>query len=308
MVEVRRCILTLLHNPPTMSSNEVEILKESLTNMPRLRKWRESVGLEHFASLMLAVFRANESAEERETIWNGFLENLWQTEENLSDQVFSGWTNELSRALSNPDPEKRVQALRALGDMARHLKSNEAVVDGIVRCLYDNAKAVRDLSVYTTEGFASIQMVKALAHSFTAHFSQGPASDDPDRTTVWHAAFALDLIIDRLGLSDCERDDLAEKLLQTLLRVLSGPDASSLDIWKIGDSLGEHIKGKRALAILTEMFANSNPVVRDSAIHGLGHLRGSEAMALITLALSDPDAKVREEAQNARVHIESGAD
>lgn len=308
MVEVRRCILTLCIIAPTMSSNEGEILKESLTNMQRLRRWRESVGLEHFASVMLEAFRASESAEERETIWDGFLENLSQTEENLSEQAFSDWTNELLRALSNHDPEKRLQALTALRDMAKHLKGREAVISGLVRCLYDNSKAVRDQAVYTTEWFADVLLVKALANSFSDHISRGPASDDPDKTTIWHAAFALDLVIDGLGLSDFERDDIAEKLLQTLLRVVSGPDASSLDIWKIGDSIGEHIKGKRALAILTEMFAHSNPVVRDSAIHGLGHLRGSEAMALITLALSDPDAEVREEAQNARAHIESGAD
>jgi HEAT repeat protein len=282
-----------------MSFNEPEIMKELLTNMHRLRQWRESVGFEYFASAMLKAFRESRSAEDRERIWNGFLEVLSQKEEVLSDAEFSDWINELLKALSDPDPEMRLQALTPLTDMAKYLKKNDDVISALVRCLYDNSKAVRDQAVYAAEGFASRQLVVALASSLTDLVSHGPASDDPDKTTVWHGAFALDRVINRSHLNDYERDDVAEKLLRALLKVISRRDASGLDIWKIGDSLGEHVKGKRALAMLTEMFAHPNPVVRDSAVHGLGHLGGPEAVRLVNLALSDPAAEVRDEATRA---------
>lgn len=286
-----------------MSFNETESIKKLLTNSHRLREWCESVGVEHFASVMLRAFRESGSAEERETIWNGFLDALSQKEAVLSDTVFCDWINELLKALSDRAPDKRLQGLIPLNDMAKYLKNNADVISGVVRCLYDNSKAVRDQALYAAEGFASRQLVVALAISLTDFISHGPAVDDPDQTSVWHGVFALDRVIDSLPLNDHERDDVAEKLFQALLKLIDMPDRSELDIWKIGDSLGEHVKGKRALAILAEMLAHPNPVVRDSAVHGLGHLGGPEAVKLVYLALSDPVAEVRDEASRAIASI-----
>ncbi|HEY2976317.1 MAG TPA: HEAT repeat domain-containing protein [Pyrinomonadaceae bacterium] len=280
-------------------SNEAEITNELLAKMQRLRKRRESVGVECFASEMLEAFRESRSAEDRDAIWNGFLEVLSEREDVLSDLGFSDWVNELLMALSDPDRAKRLQALGPLTDIAEYLKNNDDVIGALVRCLYDNSKAVRNQAVYAVERFASPQIIVALANSLTDRISHGAASDDPDKTILWHGAFALDQVIDRSSLNDNERDYVAERLLRALLRVISEPDRSVLDIWKIGDSLGEHVKGKRALAILIEMFAHPSPSVRDSAVHGLGHLGGPEAVRLINLALGDPAAEVRDEARRA---------
>jgi HEAT repeat protein len=195
--------------------------------------------------------------------------------------------------------------LNALSDEAKYVAEDEDVLRSVVGSLYDDSVIVRGQAISAIANIASRPLLSLLTASLRDDRSSRPASDDTDQTRVWHALFALDQVIGRLDLSCAEQDETANQLFHTLLQVLQTPEPCSLDIWKIGDSLGEHVKGSQALCVLQEMFAHPNPVVRDSAVHGLGHLRGSEAIDLINLALKDPASEVREEAQRARAEMEA---
>jgi hypothetical protein len=171
--------------------------------------------------------------------------------------------------------------LRALVDISNHPTVLNQVSRVIAECLYDDCKAVRDCAVNVAESFANREFVKALMDSLSDCNSHKPAANDADNTTIWHTAFALDLLVDRLELTTNAMKS-SEKLYAILPAVLSRSNPSDLDIWKIGDSLGDHIKGSRSLAILTQMLKHPDPKVRDSAVHGLGHLGGPESTRLST--------------------------
>lgn len=286
-----------------MCFEESEMSAGQLTNIERLRQWRQSVGLERCASSLLKAFRKSHSPRHRETICDALIELLSMTEEDLSEAIFRGWIDELLKAVRDADAETRRQALSALNDLARHIADDADVLSNLVRSLYDESQDVRGQAIYAVGGFASRQLVFLLVDSLVDSNLHNFASDDQDRRSLWHALYALDEVVDRLDLSADQRDEIAEKVFQALLEILKGPEPSSLDIWKVGDSLGEHIKGQSALSILKEMFAHPNPLVRDSAVHGLGHLGGDEAVKLINLALRDPEPEVREEAQRALAEI-----
>jgi HEAT repeat protein len=288
-----------------MRSGDQEITTESLVDPIRLRKWSESLGLNQSASALLQRFRQSSSSSDRAIIWNALLEMASMWEEDFAAATFRAWLDELLEALKHKDPGIRRQTLDALWDVAKYVAEDANVLSSVVRSLYDDSESVRGQAISTIDNCASRPLLSLLTASLRDDGSYHPAADDPDQTCVWHALFALDQVVGRLDLGCDERDETANQLFQALLKVLQTPEPSSLDIWKVGDSLGEHVKGNQALWILQEMFAHANPVVRDSAVHGLGHLRGSEAIELINLALKDPAAEVREEAQRARAEIES---
>lgn len=286
-----------------MHFDEAEISADLLTKIERLRQWRASVGVERCAYSLLKAFRKSASPKHRETIWNALLEVLSMKEEDLSEAALKDWINELSKALRHMHPEIRSQALSALHDFAKYIGDDADVISNLVRSLYDELQDVRGQAVYAVCGFASRQLLFLLVDSLVDSNLYKPTSDDPDKRSLWHALFALDEVVDRLDLSANERDEIAGKIFQALLGILQRPEPSSLDIWKVGDSLGEHIKGQSALSILRNMFVHPNPLVRDSAVHGLGHLRGDEAIKLINLALCDREPEVRQEAQRALAEI-----
>jgi HEAT repeat protein len=255
--------------------------------------------------LLLEKFHQSLSRSDREIIWDALLEMASMWREDLTAATFEAWIGELLEALRAKDPGNRCQALEALSDAAKYVVEDGNVLSSVVLCLYDDSEAVRGQAISTISKLASRSLLLLLTASLGNERSYRLRADDCDQARVWHALFALDQLVGRLDLDCDELAEIANNLSEVLLQVLQTPEPSSLDIWKIGDSLGEHIKGKQALYILQDMFGHPNPVVRDSAVHGLGHLRGSKAIELINLALKDPAAEVREEAQRVRAEIES---
>lgn len=281
------------------------VTTESLVDPKRLRDWSESLPIDQSASILLEKFHESSSSSAREIIWNGLLEISSMSNDDFTPHTFGAWIQELLEALKNKDPDLRCQALEALSDLAEYVAEDGNVLSSVVQSLYDDSARVRGHAISAVGHFASRRLLWLLLASLIDQASYHPAADDPDKTLVWHALFALDEVVNRLGLDSDEQNKSANHLSQSLSKILQTPDPPTLDIWKVGDSLGEHIKGKEALRILKEMFAHPNPMVRDSAVHGLGHLRGSEALELINLALEDPAAEVREEARRACAEMES---
>lgn len=271
------------------------------TRAQQLRRWRESIGIEACARALLIKFRESRSPVHRAKIWNALLEVLSIEEENLSETLFRQWTDELLRALTNSNPEIRCQGLSALADVAPYVSDRAEVMGSLVQCLYDESENVRSRAIYTVFSFNDHRLLVAIADSLNSNDSRKPVSDDPDRCRLWHALFALDGVIDKSDLTSEEENMIAARVFNALSSLLNEPFASDFDIWKVGDSLGEHIKGKAALNVLEEMVTHADPRVRDSAVHGLSHLGGAKAVALIKRSLADPIAEVREEARKALI-------
>lgn len=266
-----------------------------LSNLEYLRAWVDSKGVEKCTSALLRNFQRSNSAADREQLWTALLEVLSIKEVGVPNSFLTVWTLELLKGLSNTDPEIRRQSLSALTDIAPRLSSNADVIRSLVRSLYDESQAVRNQAVYAAEAFANPQLMTALLDSLQTSAFHKPAVDDPDNSSLWHALFALDVIIGRSELTSAER----HKMAQTLSRLVESFALSKIDIWKIGDSLGDHIKGQDAMTILKAMSTNSDARLRYSAIHGLGHLGGAEAVMVIERALRDPEVEIRDEAHRA---------
>src|SRR6266498_1414013 len=264
-----------------------------LTNSERFREWYNSVGSRQGLSILLDHFHRSSSPEYREILWKAVLELV------LQENDLPTWRDELLKALSNELPQIRSQALSALTDTATHLSNDLAVSHAVAQSLYDDSEHVRAKAIYASSNFATRQLLSEIMDSLLDPESYRSASDDPDRRYVWHSLFALDQVVDRLALNAQERDMSSARIDQVLSKLLEKPDRSKLDIWKVGDSLGEHVKGSQALGTLQKMFKNPDAVVRDSSVHGLGHIDGDHALRLIRAALSDADSEVREEARRA---------
>ncbi|MGI8567429.1 MAG: HEAT repeat domain-containing protein [Pyrinomonadaceae bacterium] len=270
-----------------------------LVSAEQLRQWRESLGLEACANALLSMFQQSRSATHRAEAWDTLLELLTMEDENLSDSLLRQWTNELLNSITDTDPEVRCQGLSALANIAPYVRERADVIDSLVRCLYDESEAVRSQAISAASVFSNRRLLVALTKSLVSNNSHNPMSGDPDERRLWHALFALDSMVERLDLTLEERSGVAQRVFDALLLIISEPFASDLDIWKIGESLGEFIKGSVALINLKKMMAHTDPRVRDSAVHGLSHLGGVEATELIKHALCDPATEVREEAQKA---------
>jgi len=271
----------------------------TLTNLERLREWYEAAPHESL-QILIKEFRNNSSPAHREIVWKAFLE---LTSQATNEFYKGGWRDELINALKHNNPAIRSQALSAFADVATYLTDDHDIRNALVRALYDESEDIRGKAIYASSCIANEQLLWKIMNSLSNPASYRPSADDADRRCVWHALFAMDDIIDRISLSADEMKQLAQQMLEVLKNLLEMPTHSNLDIWKVGDSLGEHIRGTHALTVLKQMFDHLDPVVRDSAVHGLGHLGGHEALQLLTLALSDSDFDVRDEAHRAIAEI-----
>lgn len=267
----------------------------------QLRNWRESLGIEGCTNALLATFQQSRSAARRAEAWHALLELLSLEEENLSASLLTQWTDELLKSLTDADPEIRCQGLSALADLAPYVRERADVIDGVVRCLYDESGEVRSHAISAASIFSSRTLLNALTNSLISGDSHRTISDDPDECRLWHALFALDGVVEKLDLTSEERSVAAQRVFDALSIMISEPSAPSLDIWKAGESLGEFIKGDAAFNILEKMMTHGDPQVRDSAVHGLSHLGGVKAVELIKNALSDPAEEVRDEARKALI-------
>ena len=268
-------------------------------NAEQLRQMRKSLRLKAFTDRLLKDFQESFSAHGRKKIWDSLLAMLEMEDERLCDRALEAWTDELRNSLTNADPEIRRQALSALSDLASELLEDVDVVEGFVRCLYDESESVRSQAISAIFRFRGRPAVEAISNSFSNVIYHQPVINDPDSCRFWHALFALDEAIDVTNLTSTEQAVVAQKVFEALNLILGGDPVSGMDIWKVGDSLGEHVKGETALEVLQRMARHHEPVVRTSALHGLSHLSGEKARVVVEHALSDPAAEVVAEARKA---------
>lgn len=270
-----------------------------------LRQWCKSVGPEVCSDALLTLFRQARSRERRAELWDALLETLSLDEEaGLLRTLYMKWADELLKALIEADPHLRCQGLSALADIAPYVSDREDIIVGLIRGLYDKSELVRSRAISTVRRFSNRSLLLTLIDSITSVDYMGLMFDDPQEGRLWTPLFALDEVVDTVNLTSEEQSKIAGTMLDALNITLNEPYTSDLDIWKIGDTLGEHIKGDPALGVLKKMIAHRDPRVRISAVHGLSHLGGKEAAVLIKQALSDPAAMVREEAKKGLLTIQ----
>jgi HEAT repeat protein len=208
-------------------------------------------------------------------------------------------SNELLRSLADEDPDIRLQGLSALTDLASDVRERAEIIDCVVSSLYDESGAVRSQAIYVASIFANRPLLDALAESLISNDSRKTVSDDSDDCSLWHALFALDRLVEKIAITSEERDRIAERVVEALYIIINEASTSALDIWKVGETLGEFIKGSVAFDALKKMMTHEDARVRDSAVHGLSHLGGADALELIKDALCDPSAEVSDEARKA---------
>ncbi|HKO45482.1 MAG TPA: HEAT repeat domain-containing protein [Pyrinomonadaceae bacterium] len=222
-------------------------------------------------------------------------------EDGIPVSVPDDWVKALLTGLVDQRSTIREFSLSALNDIAPQVVGRDDVTRGIVTCLYDDFLSVRNRAVYVAGAFCGPELLAALLDSLHELQVSAPASDDADKSGLWHALFALDTVLDRTEVASAQLENVAQLLL-TLIHSVS---PSEIDIWKIGDSLGDHVKGPAAFRALELMSQHADDLVRRSAIHGLGHIGGSEAQAIIRKGLSGSSESVREEARRALSEMSS---
>jgi HEAT repeat protein len=161
----------------------------------------------------------------------------------------------LGRALSDPDPEVRVEAVRALG-----VVDDDEVLQYLVNALKDPETRVRDMAVEALTHWSSPTVAKRLAEVLASPDLRRPASELLARM----GTAAVEPLLDAL-VHDPEVAPTAGELLERI----AGPD------------------------VFLDRLSSMDPDDRLRAVEALGAIGGAPAVDGLMRTLSDPDQQIR---------------
>jgi len=285
----------------TLSDDELAKLvlrrDEDNANYATLIRLRESIGPVACVRRMLALFERRESPDLCEKSWNAAL-TICLTDEQPEMNLESSrlWTDAILEAMKDDSPEIRARAAGALGFGLSGEQFTPSINSALMTGLADASVEVRFESGQTLQQ-SGRQAIPYLTTALLDERYQRPHANPNDRcSSVWDILFTLDGILGRQDTTPGDRDASACAVGGFLETRFPDDGLDCMDVWKAGDTLGEHIGGREALATLSALIDHPDPRVRASVAHGLSHLKEPEARERLHLLLHDGDEGVRNEA------------
>jgi HEAT repeat protein len=162
----------------------------------------------------------------------------------------------LARTLSDPQPEVRIEAVRALGVI-----DDDTVPDVLLTALGDPEIRVREIVVQTLAGWRSPAVARRLAGALSVPDLRRPVAQ----------------VLERMG----------QAAVGPLVEVVMSADPTTAAA--AGHVLGE-ISGPRAFVA---ELASTDPARRRRSVEVLGAMGGSDAVDGLISVLTDPDVQVR---------------
>jgi hypothetical protein len=273
------------------------LLTEDKEAFDKLLEYRHDVGQVGCVRRMLSLFESCRSAELCKKAWKVTLTVcLADDQAEMDDESSRLWTQAFLRALTSPNSEIREASANAWGLGLRRGSFSESILQSLSETLLDEAQGVRFAAGHLLRqaGPAALPyLLRALAD--TRYHT--PHQNREDRcSSVWDVLFAIDGILRECEVGPEDTHNCAQAVADFLARRSVHDGLDRLDIWKGGDTLGEHIGGTEGLRKLTSLITHTDPRVRASVAHGLSHIGGPEAVEGLKALADDSVEYVRIEA------------
>lgn len=273
------------------------VLSDDKEDFDKLLEFRHEVGQFRCVRRMLSLFESCRSAELCKKAWEDALTICLTDDEPRMDRESSDlWRAAFLQALRHPSTEIREAAANAWGFGLRHEDFDPQILQSLLEALLDEAEGVR---------FASGQLIQQAGSAALPYLLRGladsryhaPHHNRQDRcSSVWDILFAIDAILSRFEISRDNYKACVEAVADFLKDRSADDGLDRLDIWKAGDTLGEHIGGAEGLQKLTALVTHPDPRVRASVAHGLSHIEDPAAVQGLKVLAKDPVEDVRLEA------------
>lgn len=257
---------------------------------------REVCGREGCVRHMLALFEQRRSGDLCEKAWQVTLTICLTDDDPYMDRENSElWTSAILAALRDHRVDIRVSAARVIHSAADK-NTDERIVSALVKGLADDSEDVRFACGEALQSTGT-QALPHLLEALSDEAYQRPHHNREDRcSSVWDILFTVDGMLGTHHPDEKDRKRCIDAIGRFLKHRTAEDELDPLDIWKAGDTLGEHIGGKDALEVLCGLADHPDARVRKSVVHGLSHIDEPGAGRQLRRFSDDPVESVRIEA------------
>jgi hypothetical protein len=246
---------------------------------------------------MLALFSQRRSAELCNKSWEIALTVCLTEDAAEMDQgVAHLWTRAFLEALRDERPEVREAAADSLSLGLQKDGFTPDIMAALFERLRDQVQAVRFCCAHLLARAGEAALPYIFGALTIRNSKTGETSIGSNESGIWESLSVIDGVLSDADVGADTRAACAGIVGQFLSARNARDGADSMDIWKAGDTLGEHIGGDAALRQLLGLLEHSDPRVRTSVAHGLSHIDDSQASRALGILSRDPDESVRTEA------------